>query len=169
MSPSASAPPSAIFGLHRQLTAALSAGRVWADAAPAFRRGSARSAPTILHCCGPITSADRRRTSARQKAAPYRNDQVKDGPGSIPTACRRSPGRPSSTALRRRLRRVALGQRGARGWPRHGQRRAGCRRRPGAADEVPRPQRVTGVMPSERDRVVIEREPTQTDGTPDRR
>ena len=40
MSPSASAPPSAIFGLHRQLTAALSAGRVWADAARAFRRGA---------------------------------------------------------------------------------------------------------------------------------
>jgi len=30
-------------------------------------------------------------------------------------------------------------------------------------------ERVTGVMPSVRDRVVIEREPTPTDDTPDRR
>ena len=109
-------------------------------------------------------------SDGEQVTVPYGKDQVKDAP-------RVDPDGVLSQAEEAELYRhygVEYGEsRSGSGLPEGGQAAGSGERGVGAGQGRLRKhlvsERVTGVMPSERDRVVIAREPTETDDAPDRR
>jgi sporulation protein YlmC with PRC-barrel domain len=109
-------------------------------------------------------------SDGEQVTAPYSKDQVKDAPRVDPDGVLSQP---EEAELYRHYG-VEYGEsRSGSGLPDAG-RDAGSGERGVAAGQGRLrkhlvSERVTGVMPSVRERVVIEREPTQTDDTPDRR
>jgi len=105
-----------------------------------------------------------------QVTAPYSKDQVKDAPKIKPT---RTLSQPEEAELYRHYG-VDYGEsRSGSGLPEDsptdGNGQAGITAGQGRLKKHLVSERVTGVMPSERDRVVIEPEATATDETPDRR